>query len=72
MDHGDPDRILKHSAKSIEFSVNVLTMGHWPSYQPMEVVIPPDLAEYQDLFQKVLLPWNYLCLIRSLPIPSPF
>uniref|UniRef100_A0AAF5PK17 Cullin-4 n=1 Tax=Wuchereria bancrofti TaxID=6293 RepID=A0AAF5PK17_WUCBA len=51
MEHGDPDRILKHSANQIEFNVNVLTMGHWPTYEYMEVAIPPNLAEYQEHFQ---------------------
>ncbi|EFO23722.1 hypothetical protein LOAG_04763 [Loa loa] len=51
MEHGDPDRMLKHSTNRIEFSVNVLTMGHWPTYEYMEVAIPPNLAEYQEHFQ---------------------
>jgi hypothetical protein len=33
-----------------EFSVAVLTMGHWPNYAPMEVCIPCPLAEFQQLF----------------------
>ena len=28
---------------SIELSVNVLTMGYWPPYTPMEVVLPPEV-----------------------------
>uniref|UniRef100_F1KTC7 Cullin-4 n=1 Tax=Ascaris suum TaxID=6253 RepID=F1KTC7_ASCSU len=54
-DHGGPDRTLQHSDGRIEFSVNVLTMGHWPSYEPMDVVIPPYLAEYQELFKRFYL-----------------
>ncbi|EJW88277.1 Cul4b protein [Wuchereria bancrofti] len=41
----------QHSANQIEFNVNVLTMGHWPTYEYMEVAIPPNLAEYQEHFQ---------------------
>ncbi|KHN74086.1 Cullin-4B [Toxocara canis] len=55
LDHGGPDRALQHSDGHIEFSVNVLTMGHWPSYEPMDVVIPPYLAEYQELFKRFYL-----------------
>ena len=28
---------------SIELSVNVLTMGYWPPYTPMEVILPPEV-----------------------------
>lgn len=52
MDHGGPDRQFKNCTGSIDFSVNVLTMGHWPSYEYMEVAIPPDLADYQELFKQ--------------------
>uniref|UniRef100_A0AAF5PJZ6 CULLIN_2 domain-containing protein n=1 Tax=Wuchereria bancrofti TaxID=6293 RepID=A0AAF5PJZ6_WUCBA len=51
MEHGDPDRIIKHSTNQIEFNVNILTVGHWPTYEYMEVAIPPNLAEYQEHFQ---------------------
>uniref|UniRef100_A0A158Q724 Cullin-4 n=1 Tax=Elaeophora elaphi TaxID=1147741 RepID=A0A158Q724_9BILA len=51
MEHGGRDRVLKHSTNQIEFNVNVLTMGHWPTYEYMEVAIPPNLAEYQENFQ---------------------
>ncbi|MCP9263411.1 Cullin-4A [Dirofilaria immitis] len=51
MEHGSPDRKLKHNTNQIEFNVNVLTMGHWPTYEYMEVAIPPTLAEYQEHFQ---------------------
>uniref|UniRef100_A0A915PMJ1 Cullin family profile domain-containing protein n=1 Tax=Setaria digitata TaxID=48799 RepID=A0A915PMJ1_9BILA len=54
MEHGGPDRVLKHTTTQIEFSVNVLTMGHWPTYEYMEVAIPPTLAEYQEHFQNVV------------------
>lgn len=52
MEHRGSDRKLQHSDGSAEFTVNVLTMGHWPSYEPMSVLIPPFLAEYQELFQQ--------------------
>uniref|UniRef100_A0A0N5A7K2 Cullin-4 n=1 Tax=Syphacia muris TaxID=451379 RepID=A0A0N5A7K2_9BILA len=52
MEHGGPDRKMKHSPGNIDFSVSVLTMGHWPSYEYMEVNIPPDLAEYEEMFKQ--------------------
>lgn len=72
MEHGGPDRELKHSTGNIDFSVNVLTMGNWPSYEYMEVNIPPDLAEYGELFKQVLFARNlchyfctrYFCVIN--------
>ncbi|KAL3989495.1 Cullin-4A domain protein [Acanthocheilonema viteae] len=51
MEHGGRHRMLKHNTNQIEFNVNVLTMGHWPTYEYMEVAIPPNLAEYQEHFQ---------------------
>lgn len=56
MEHGGRNRTLKHSTNQIEFNVNVLTMGHWPTYEYMEVAIPPNLAEYQEHFQNVCIP----------------
>ncbi len=32
---------------SIDLTVNVLSMAYWPTYQPMEVNIPPEMAKYQ-------------------------
>lgn len=28
---------------NIELTVNILTMGYWPSYTPMEVHLPPEV-----------------------------
>lgn len=61
MEHGTPERKLQLNTQPIEFSVSVLTMGNWPSYQFMEVTIPPNLAEYQEYFQTVLSEgFNYI------------
>jgi len=35
---------------SIGLSVNVLTMTHWPTYPPAEVVLPPQMAQLQEKF----------------------
>lgn len=29
---------------NIELTVNILTMGYWPSYTPMEVHLPPEVS----------------------------
>lgn len=29
---------------NIELTVNILTMGYWPSYIPMEVHLPPEVG----------------------------
>ncbi|VDK49594.1 unnamed protein product [Anisakis simplex] len=55
LDHGGPDRSIRHGEDHIEFNVNVLTMGHWPVYQPMDVVIPSFLIDYQELFKRFYL-----------------
>ena len=38
--------------KSIDLTVNVLSVAYWPTYQPMEVNIPGDMPKYQEVFQK--------------------
>jgi cullin-4 len=41
-----------------EFNVNVLTMGSWPTYDTMEVVIPPQLNDLQTAFKDFYLSKN--------------
>lgn len=31
---------------NIELTVNILTMGYWPSYTPMEVHLPPEVSVF--------------------------
>uniref|UniRef100_A0A1I8G3G5 CULLIN_2 domain-containing protein n=1 Tax=Macrostomum lignano TaxID=282301 RepID=A0A1I8G3G5_9PLAT len=40
---------------SIDMSVNVLTMGFWPTYQPGEVRLPPEMISLQELFRRFYL-----------------
>ncbi|CAK9293703.1 unnamed protein product [Gordionus sp. m RMFG-2023] len=42
-------------SEDIDLTVNILTMGYWPTYAPMEVVMPPKMSEYQESFQKFYL-----------------
>ena len=44
--HQDKDQV----DLNVDMSVNVLTMGYWPSYTPMEVIIPSLLLRLQSLF----------------------
>lgn len=39
----------------IDLTVNILTMGYWPAYPVMEVAMPPQLVEYQNVFTKFYL-----------------
>lgn len=44
---------------NIELTVNILTMGYWPTYVPMEVHLPPEVCAEQILnlsIHVVLLP----------------
>lgn len=34
----------------IELAVSVLTMGNWPSYPPMQIKIPKELEQQQEVF----------------------
>lgn len=36
----------------IDLTVNILTMGYWPTYQPMEVNLPNFLMKYQKAFER--------------------
>ncbi|KFM58691.1 Cullin-4A, partial [Stegodyphus mimosarum] len=40
---------------NIDMTVNILTMGYWPTYQPMEVLMPLDMVHYQEIFKKFYL-----------------
>jgi len=39
----------------IELLVNVLTAGYWPPYNPMELNLPHELANYQEVFKAFYL-----------------
>merc|ERR1719510_2136852 len=36
----------------IDLTVSVLSMAYWPTYHPMEVNIPGEMAKYQEIFKK--------------------
>lgn len=40
---------------SIDLTVNILTMGYWPSYPLLEVTMPSQLLELQSVFNKFYL-----------------
>jgi cullin-4 len=39
------------NAPAIELTVNVLTMGYWPSYTPTDARLPEDVARLQESFK---------------------
>lgn len=45
------DALPTDSKPPIEFSCEVLTTGHWPSYKIVEPVLPPVLSQCVDVFQ---------------------
>uniref|UniRef100_UPI00358F8003 cullin-4A-like isoform X1 n=1 Tax=Myxine glutinosa TaxID=7769 RepID=UPI00358F8003 len=40
---------------SIELTVNILTMGYWPTYTPMEVHLPSEMVKLQEVFKTFYL-----------------
>uniref|UniRef100_A0A8C9T9Q1 Cullin 4A n=1 Tax=Scleropages formosus TaxID=113540 RepID=A0A8C9T9Q1_SCLFO len=40
---------------NIELTVNILTMGYWPSYTPMEVHLPSEMVKLQEVFKTFYL-----------------
>lgn len=41
---------------NIELTVNILTMGYWPTYVPMEVHLPPEVGLFQSA-------WSFLITV---------
>lgn len=39
----------------LDMTVNILTMGYWPTYTPMDVSIPEEMVRYQNIFNKFYL-----------------
>lgn len=40
---------------TIDLTVSVLTMGYWPTYQAVEVNLPFDMVQYQNIFNEFYL-----------------
>ncbi|MBN3303545.1 CUL4A protein, partial [Amia calva] len=40
---------------NIELTVNILTMGYWPTYIPMEVHLPTEMVKLQEVFKMFYL-----------------
>ncbi|CAM9628792.1 unnamed protein product [Chrysoparadoxa australica] len=38
-------------SRGVDVNIKVLTMGYWPAYPPMEVTLPPELAEHSEKFR---------------------
>lgn len=40
---------------SIDLTVNILTMGYWPTYPIVEVNLPKEMVQFQEIFNKFYL-----------------
>jgi cullin 4 len=47
--------VISFNKIGIDLTVNILTMGYWPTYPVMEVNMPSELVEYQNFFTKFYL-----------------
>lgn len=52
------------TAANIELMVNVLTMGYWPTYIPMDVVLPEEVMHFHVLMLMVILACNQVLINR--------
>ncbi|XP_069105312.1 cullin-4A-like [Argopecten irradians] len=43
------------SPGGIELTVNILTMGYWPTYTPMDIHLPLEMIKFQEIFKKFYL-----------------
>ncbi|XP_071501882.1 cullin-4A-like [Diadema antillarum] len=39
----------------MDLTVNILTMGYWPTYTPVEIHLPPDMVNLQEQFKRFYL-----------------
>uniref|UniRef100_A0A1I7XUR6 Cullin-4 n=1 Tax=Heterorhabditis bacteriophora TaxID=37862 RepID=A0A1I7XUR6_HETBA len=49
--HSEHEAALGRLSVNMDFNVNVLTMGQWPPYEPVEVTLPPQLCSCLQLYQ---------------------
>lgn len=45
----------KKAPGNIDLTVNILTMGYWPTYPVVDVNLPEEMVKYQDIFSKFYL-----------------
>ncbi|CAH0562200.1 unnamed protein product [Brassicogethes aeneus] len=43
------------SLSPIDMTVNILTMGYWPTYVPMDVTLPDNMVKFHDIFKEFYL-----------------
>jgi len=48
-------QIFREKYGDVELNVYILTQGYWPANQAVEVNMPKEIAEYQDVFKKFYL-----------------
>lgn len=44
--------LQNHNIATVDINVSVLTMGYWPTYQPLKVILPEFMQRQQTLFEK--------------------
>nr|CAG4641482.1 EOG090X01NX [Eurycercus lamellatus] len=40
---------------NMDLTVNILTMGYWPTYAPTEVTLPAEMVNFQEIFKRFYL-----------------
>lgn len=56
---------------NIELTVNILTMGYWPTYVPMEVHLPAEVMNIDVLYQVSVMHLDITCsLVLNMHIIS--
>ena len=46
---------LNQPENSMDLTVNILTMGFWPTYPPTEVTLPDEMVKSQEVFKRFYL-----------------
>ncbi|XP_065681125.1 cullin-4A isoform X1 [Hydra vulgaris] len=46
---------LQNTSSGIDLNVNILTMGYWPTYTPIDVLLPNEMVKLQEVFHKFYL-----------------
>lgn len=46
---------ITQNMEPLDMTVNILTMGYWPTYQAMEVTLPEQMVKFLDIFKEFYL-----------------
>ena len=52
-------QVQPNTASGIDLNVNILTMGYWPTYVPIDVLLPNEVLLFSKSFLCRLMTFNH-------------